>query len=81
MGPITEFAWRRALRRTLGSEAEGLFASGTLGSGAVEKIDLGAGAGLTTTGKLLACKFITFEMERFRIDAISNIAFCVSSPT
>ena len=55
-------------------------ASGTLGSGAVWGIDLEAGTGLGTKGKL-SFKLTTFEIERLSIDAMSNIAFFVSSPT
>ena len=80
-GPRSEVARRRALRRTLGEGTGRRFASGTLGSGAFEKMDLEGEAGLTAEGKLSVCKFITLEMERFRIDAISNKAFWVSSPT
>ena len=80
-GPRSEVARRRALRRTLGEGAGRRFASGTLGSDAFEENDLEEETGLTAEGKLSVCKLITLEMERFKIDAISNKAFCVSSPT
>ena len=80
MGPRREDDWSRALRRTLGGAGDGRFASGTLGSGALEKMDFEAGTGLGAKGKL-SFKFTTLEMERLRIDAMSNNAFCVSSPT
>ena len=80
MGPRREDERRRALRLTLGDGVDGRFASGTLGSGALEKIDLEAGTGLGAKGKL-SFKCTTFEIERLRIDAMSNNAFCESSPT
>ena len=80
MGPRREDERRRALRLTLGDGGDNRLASGTLGSGALEKTDLERGTGLGAIGKL-SFKLTTLEMERLRIDAMSNNAFFVSSPT